>query len=62
MTKPKKYADDLEQQAERSHKLGYEQGVDDAIKVVMKFFANDWTAVDAFKALSKLKEENENCE
>ena len=56
MKKTKKYEDDLEQQAEQSHSLGYQQGINDAIAVFWKFFANDYTGVDAIKELKKLKE------
>ncbi len=50
--------DELEEQGERSHAMGYRQGVEDAVKVFWKFFANDYTGVAAIRELNKLLEEN----
>jgi len=46
----------LKDAANAGFKAGFDQGIDDSIKIVLKFFGSDWNGVDAIKALAKLKE------
>ena len=34
----------------------YQQGLDDALKIILKFFSNDWSGGEAIAELKKLKE------
>lgn len=36
--------------------LGRQQGIVEALEVVLKYFQNDWTGVEAIRELKKLQE------